>query len=60
MDALCLPPPQVCGELLGMLEAVDDFCKFLGPDLKVLYIAFAPQLRRNEWHWWLCKSCPDL
>lgn len=27
---------QVCGELLGILEAVDDFCKFLGAELKAV------------------------
>lgn len=25
---------EVCGELLGMLQAVDDFRQFLGPELK--------------------------
>jgi hypothetical protein len=27
---------QVCGELAGMLQAVDDFRQFLGPELKAV------------------------
>jgi hypothetical protein len=28
--------PQVCGELAGMVEAVDDLRQFLGPELQAV------------------------